>query len=488
MVAAAAVSWTLLGAGCGLDEDEPLPRSLSDATRQMLATAELRAELPPATFDCLLDGVDAEGVVQEALTDADGEAETEVPKQAYDAAVEVLSDCFDDQGSHGDWLVADFASSSVDLDEGAGACFAEKIQNLPDRRVIAEIALTGEGAVLTPSETDAVADILTVCVPPVPFGELWTALNPDLPADVFCVTAVARDDSKRRAVWRASPAGDNGEDRSPELEAALRRLFECPALHPVLNILDLESLPDDHSACIVDGVTTDPALAEAVAGASIRDDVIVAGQRGPLVDLILRCTEDGGLARFILPDLDAPADWDLDACLASALGIENRRAVLDGLIGSGQSQDPALRSAIVACLPGSRWAEQMARGALDEIGVTNLVRESLVDVECADQVELPVDALESMPGFETDGLAGLPPSVADFFASLWRCIRVDLMMSASLEQDSGVVLSEATLECLRPQLQELFAEQFGEGALDAAEAAGAVLSCMTPEEIEAISG
>ncbi len=488
VLAAAVLACALVGAGCGILDDEPLPRSLSDASRELYATADLRDELPPEAFDCLLEGVDPGRSVHEALSDATREEESEVSLEGYDAAVEVLTSCLEGPSSYHDWFIRGFEVLEVEIDASSADCFADRVLDLPDRRVIAELSLAGGDPVLTSSELDAVADIFTDCVPAGPFGQLWTSSS-SLVADGFCLAGVSSDDSTRFAVWRAAFAGGSEEGLSPELLEALRPLIGCMQAHPTLAVLGLEELPGDPSECVVDGVEEDPALAEVVEGASGRDDVISAGVGDRLVDVLHRCTETEGLTELLFPAVGLPDDGEIGPCLESALRPRERRRLIDGLIGTGQDVDPSTASAVVACTPGSFFAAEMARGALDEMGDLDLEPAEVVERDCADRLQPPSAAPELLPEAAVAGDPAVSSEATAYLASLWRCIRLDSMMAAVLEQQSGVVISEATRSCFGPKLQDLFVDQFTAGEFDENEAVGAaVLACMTPEEIEAISG
>ncbi len=254
-----------------------------------------------------------------------------------------------------------------------------------------------------------------------------------------------------------------------------------------------DAFPPEVEACLYGKIADDEQLlASLISGQDFEDLEDVEQAR--VASLAINCAEPGVLGDYMVDSfsdgsgIDAPDE--MGVCLEDRLRGPDGEQVILGFIAVGDDR-PAPDSArqplidtMVECLPGSLFADAITSEISEDPSMADAIDSDCV-AEGYEDPSITEDFWTAFVDSPDAEFEDLPPEVqAQFMAPIINCLSFSSIIAAEAEAD-GVTLSQSTLDCIDDEIADsgLMEDLFAGGEPDEAVLGGAILGCLTAEEL-----
>jgi hypothetical protein len=291
----------------------------------------------------------------------------------------------------------------------------------------------------------------------------------------------------------SSSDGGSDESAAPDLSDGMTSEVAAQA---ALTLED--AFPPEAEACVLDELANDLGLLGTVMMADEFSDLSDADQ-AEVVKISFACTEPGVMAGFMVQsfnegsELEAPDE--MGTCLEGKLSGPEGELVILGFIAVGNEEQPLsearqpLIDTMSECLPGSLFADVISQS----LGEDPTMADALDPVCVEDGYSTP-GSMDSFWAAFVDNPAldfeDLPADVqADVIGPVLDCIQFGAVIAAEAEKD-GVFLSDDSVTCIDEKIaeSEMMSTIIAGGEPDQAAIAGAILGCLSSEELQQLGG
>lgn len=248
-------------------------------------------------------------------------------------------------------------------------------------------------------------------------------------------------------------------------------------------------------ACIVEALAGDDTLTE-LATNDTDFDALSVDQQADVMVAAFDCAPDAIAEEFssFAGDDDAALPPEVAECFVEAMSSDNpeRRDVIIGFTSLGaerpvpEDSRESVVDTLVDCIDGDAMSQLLTDELLSDPDLAPAVDVDCVGGNFGGETMRPMwEALVDNPGADFDQLDA--EQMGPLLDAIFGCISFGRVIAAEAAAD-GVDLSEDTIACIDVAMADIDIAKLIETGEGAEQIGGAMLGCLSPEELQAIGG